>query len=49
MGKLIRKCPSCGTYTLRETCPKCGQKTRLAHPPPFSMEDKYMDLKLSES
>ncbi|AFL94669.1 putative H/ACA RNA-protein complex component Nop10p [Thermococcus cleftensis] len=37
----IRKCPSCGRYTLRETCPVCGEKTKVAHPPRFSPEDPY--------
>jgi len=37
----IRKCPSCGRYTLKETCPVCGTKTKVAHPPRFSPEDPY--------
>jgi len=35
---LIKKC--C-VYTLQEKCPKCGSKTRTAHPPKFSAADKY--------
>ncbi|MDJ0274462.1 MAG: RNA-protein complex protein Nop10 [Nitrososphaerota archaeon] len=32
----MRKCTSCGRYTLRDVCPACGSPTRSAHPPPFS-------------
>ncbi|AJC72091.1 ribosome biogenesis protein Nop10 [Thermococcus guaymasensis DSM 11113] len=37
----IRKCPECGRYTLKEICPVCGAKTKVAHPPRFSPEDPY--------
>ncbi|MBP1912182.1 RNA-protein complex protein Nop10 [Thermococcus stetteri] len=37
----IRKCPNCGRYTLKEICPVCGSKTKVAHPPRFSPEDPY--------
>lgn len=39
----MRKCTSCGLYTLKDACPKCGRdtKTRTAHPPSFSPQDKY--------
>jgi len=37
----IRKCPSCGRYTLREVCPVCGSETKVAHPARFSPEDPY--------
>jgi H/ACA ribonucleoprotein complex subunit 3 len=37
----IRKCESCGAYTLKDTCPKCGGHTVSPHPPSFSPEDKY--------
>ncbi|ASI98170.1 RNA-protein complex protein Nop10 [Thermococcus celer] len=37
----IRKCPECGRYTLKEVCPVCGAKTKVAHPPRFSPEDPY--------
>lgn len=33
---VLRKCSSCGRYTLRDVCPVCGSPTRSAHPPPFS-------------
>ncbi|WP_010478770.1 RNA-protein complex protein Nop10 [Thermococcus zilligii] len=41
MHSRIKKCPKCGRYTLKETCPVCGEKTRVAHPPRFSPEDPY--------
>ncbi len=37
----IKKCPECGRYTLMDTCPVCGAKTKVAHPPRFSPEDPY--------
>ncbi len=46
MKKYIKKCPVCGTYTLKDACPNCGNATKTAHPPPFSLEDKYMELKI---
>ncbi|MEL9940073.1 MAG: RNA-protein complex protein Nop10 [Ignisphaera sp.] len=42
----IRKCPNCKTYTLKEICPKCGNKTIVPHPPRFSPEDKYVEYRL---
>jgi len=38
---MIKKCFRCGIYTLKDKCPKCGEKTRTPHPPKFSPEDKY--------
>ena len=43
--KRIRKCGSCATYTLSESCPKCAGKTLTAHPPKFSPEDKYAEYR----
>jgi len=37
----IKKCDSCGTYTMKDACPKCGAATKHPHPPKFSPEDKY--------
>jgi H/ACA ribonucleoprotein complex subunit 3 len=34
-------CGSCKAYTLKENCPKCGQKTILPKPPKYSPQDKY--------
>jgi H/ACA ribonucleoprotein complex subunit 3 len=35
----LRFCGQCRHYTLEEE--HCGAKTRAAHPPKFSPEDKY--------
>ncbi|MFB6216348.1 MAG: RNA-protein complex protein Nop10 [Candidatus Aenigmatarchaeota archaeon] len=37
----MKKCKSCGTYTLRDKCPNCGSETGAPHPPKFSPEDPY--------
>ncbi|MFX0115013.1 MAG: RNA-protein complex protein Nop10 [Candidatus Hodarchaeota archaeon] len=41
MPKRLRKCVSCGHYTLAASCSRCGNQARLAHPPRFSVQDKY--------
>jgi len=43
---LIRRCPNCKTYTLKEVCPRCGSKTVSAAPPRFSPIDKYVRYRL---
>jgi len=37
----MRKCPSCKAYTLKEKCPKCGDRTVNPEPPKFLPTDKY--------
>ncbi|WP_423792654.1 RNA-protein complex protein Nop10 [Methanocaldococcus indicus] len=37
----MKKCFSCGTYTLKDICPKCGEKTSIVKPPKFSLEDRW--------
>jgi len=37
----IKKCPKCKIYTLKDNCPKCGEKTVYISPPRFSPLDKY--------
>ncbi|WP_319378517.1 RNA-protein complex protein Nop10 [uncultured Methanocorpusculum sp.] len=37
----IRRCPECNTYTLFNTCQKCGCPTVSAHPARYSPEDTY--------
>ncbi|MFP4116478.1 MAG: RNA-protein complex protein Nop10 [Candidatus Aenigmatarchaeota archaeon] len=37
----LKKCKSCGVYTLDKECSKCGQKTSEPRPGPFSPQDKY--------
>lgn len=41
MKTLLRKCPSCGEYTLREKCPKCGGATLMPIPAKYSPDDRY--------
>jgi len=38
---LLRKCPACGEYTLKDTCPKCGGITFMPMPATYSPEDRY--------
>jgi len=37
----LLKCIKCNEYTLRETCPRCGVKTKNPRPAKFSPEDRY--------
>jgi len=37
----IRVCGRCGSYTMSETCPGCGGRSRTAHPARFSPDDRY--------
>jgi len=37
----MRKCPSCGSYSLRDICPQCGENTIIPKPPKFSLEDRW--------
>ncbi|MFQ6012846.1 MAG: RNA-protein complex protein Nop10 [Thermoplasmata archaeon] len=37
----ILRCRECGTYTLREVCPRCRGATAMALPPRYSPEDRY--------
>ncbi|MBU1158697.1 MAG: RNA-protein complex protein Nop10 [Candidatus Thermoplasmatota archaeon] len=41
MKTLLMKCPSCRSYTLRATCPKCGGTTFMSMPAKYSPEDRY--------
>ncbi|MBS7644111.1 RNA-protein complex protein Nop10 [Candidatus Bathyarchaeota archaeon] len=42
MGWLLRKCKSCGRYTLpHDKCPYCGGPLSIPHPGKFSIEDRY--------
>jgi H/ACA ribonucleoprotein complex subunit 3 len=42
LTRLLKKCPRCGQYTMNPTvCPKCGEHVVGAHPPRFSIEDRY--------
>jgi H/ACA ribonucleoprotein complex subunit 3 len=45
---LLRKCEKCGKYTLRdESCPYCGGRVRVPHPPKFSPDDKYLMYRMA--
>jgi len=37
----MRVCKKCGTYSFKQICPKCNEKTTNPHPPSFSPQDKY--------
>jgi H/ACA ribonucleoprotein complex subunit 3 len=43
----MRKCLACKIYTFKEKCPKCGAETVSPHPPRFSPQDKYGELRRS--
>ncbi|MFB6182888.1 MAG: nucleolar RNA-binding Nop10p family protein [Candidatus Nanohaloarchaea archaeon] len=40
---MIKKCPECNSYTLKEQ--HCGENTNKARPPKFSFPDKYGDYR----
>jgi len=43
---MIKRCSVCKRYTIREICPNCGSNKLLnPHPPKFSPEDKYLQVK----
>jgi H/ACA ribonucleoprotein complex subunit 3 len=37
----LRRCPSCGDYSLKAVCPKCNVATGVPAPARFSPEDHY--------
>lgn len=37
----MKRCKECGSYTLKNKCPKCGGEVGTPHPPKFSPEDTY--------
>eukprot|EP00766_Chilomastix_caulleryi_P004065 gnl/Chilomastix_caulleri/5222.p2 GENE.gnl/Chilomastix_caulleri/5222~~gnl/Chilomastix_caulleri/5222.p2 ORF type:complete len:63 (+),score=6.75 gnl/Chilomastix_caulleri/5222:33-221(+) len=37
----MRICPACGRYTLKESCPVCGNSSISAHPAKFTPDDKF--------
>ncbi|MEM5829881.1 MAG: RNA-protein complex protein Nop10 [Candidatus Aenigmatarchaeota archaeon] len=41
----MKKCPVCKTYTFKGKCVKCGSETFSPHPPKFSPQDKYGELR----
>lgn len=48
MKHLIRKCITCGAYTLMQECPRCGKSTLDPHPPKYSPDDKYVRYRVAE-
>ena len=38
---LLRKCPSCDSYTLKDSCPHCGGATFMPVPAKYSPGDRY--------
>ncbi len=48
LKNLLRKCPKCNEYSLKEKCPKCSEKTISPHPPKFSPDDKYARLRIKD-
>ncbi len=41
MKMKMKKCRSCGEYTIQLTCPYCESKVGEIYPPKYSPEDKY--------
>jgi H/ACA ribonucleoprotein complex subunit 3 len=44
--KKMKRCISCGKYTLRSDC--CSKVTTTAHPPKYSPQDKYANYRRRE-
>jgi H/ACA ribonucleoprotein complex subunit 3 len=45
---MIRKCTSCGEYTLHtDVCPHCGGALKNPHPAKFSPDDRYSKYRLA--
>jgi H/ACA ribonucleoprotein complex subunit 3 len=49
MRFLLKRCESCHRYTLNPECPVCGSETKSPHPPKFSLDDKYIRLRLRDA
>ena len=41
MKMKMKKCRSCGEYTIQESCPYCEGTVGVVYPPKYSPEDKY--------
>lgn len=46
MKFILKKCGSCGRYTLAAHCPACGAEPVSAHPAKFSPDDRYARYRL---
>lgn len=42
----ILKCINCDIYTLKQSCPKCNNKTSDTKPAKFKNDDKYSKYRL---
>ena len=38
---VMRRCPTCQEFTLKEACPRCGARATDPRPAKFSPEDPY--------
>lgn len=38
---ILRRCRTCGHYTLSEACPSCGGAVGSPHPARFSPQDRW--------
>ncbi|MBO3762997.1 MAG: ribosome biogenesis protein [Candidatus Brockarchaeota archaeon] len=45
---MLKKCIKCGNYTIssEEKCQKCGGTLKEPHPPKFSLNDPFLEIKL---
>jgi H/ACA ribonucleoprotein complex subunit 3 len=41
MKSIMRRCTNCSIYTLKPSCPKCGQGTIMPIPARYSPQDNY--------
>ncbi|MFQ6011939.1 MAG: RNA-protein complex protein Nop10 [Nitrososphaerales archaeon] len=48
MNKLLRQCPKCSRFTLKQECPDCGSVTISPHPPKFSPQDRYARYRVKD-
>ena len=48
MKALIRKCPNCFRYSLKNQCTKCFIDTENVHPAKYSPDDKYLRYRLAD-
>jgi len=40
MSRHILRCAKCGIYTMKQACPKCGEKTFSVIPAKYSPDDR---------
>lgn len=48
MKFVLKRCGSCGRYTLAPLCPSCGAESASAHPAKFSPDDRYAKYRLAD-